>query len=99
MTPTEIQEAIFNIEQLRKDLITKRMIELNINLREAAKLCGVSSATLSRIENSKPPDVETFAKLVIWLGKSPSEYFRVPVKRQDGFPHKPFPKTFPHGRK
>ena len=29
-------ETIFNIKELRKDLVTKRVIELNIGLREAA---------------------------------------------------------------
>jgi hypothetical protein len=31
-------ETIFNIKELRKDLVTKRIIELNIGLREAATL-------------------------------------------------------------
>lgn len=31
-------ETIFNIKELRKDLVTKRVIELNIGLREAATL-------------------------------------------------------------
>lgn len=76
---------IFDIQRLRADLIQKRVIELNINLREAAKQSMVSPATLSRIENSKLPDIETFARLTIWLGKSPSSYFKNPVKKQDGF--------------
>ena len=40
---------IFDIQRLRAGLIQKRVIELNINLREAAKQSMVSHATLSSI--------------------------------------------------
>lgn len=76
---------IFNIEKLRKDLITKRLIEGKLTLRQAAEKVGVSSATLNRIENSRLPDVETFAKCCIWLETDAKSYFNIPVKRQDGF--------------
>lgn len=47
-------------------------------LRETAKAIGqVSSATLSRIEQSKLPDVETFFTLCRWLGVQPSEFSTV----------------------
>jgi len=36
-------------------------------IRETAKEIGISSATLSRIENGKLPDLETFSKLCQWL--------------------------------
>ncbi len=75
---------IFNIDKLRKDLITKRLIDRRLSLREAAKEIDVSAATISRVENNKLPDVETFAKICLWLGTDAGSYFRVPVKRQDG---------------
>lgn len=74
----------FNIQKLRKDLITKRVIELNMPLREAAEKIGISSATLSRIENGKTPEVDTFCNLCTWLETKPNDYFIIPVKREDG---------------
>lgn len=76
---------IFDIKELRKDLVTKRIIELNIDLRAASTQIGCSPATLSRIENAKLCDVETFAKCCIWLEIKPDKYFKIPVKKQDGF--------------
>ena len=43
-------------------------------VRHAAKEIGISAATLSRIENGKQPDLDTFAKLCRWLDVSPSEF-------------------------
>lgn len=68
--------------ELRKDVITKRMITLNIGLREAAIEIGTSAATLSRIEQGKSIDIETFAKVVTWLDKQPNDYFD--IKRSRG---------------
>lgn len=42
-------------------------------LREVANEIGVSSATLSRVENGKLPDLGTFAKLCRWLQLDPTE--------------------------
>ncbi|MDD5670038.1 MAG: helix-turn-helix transcriptional regulator [Candidatus Omnitrophica bacterium] len=36
-------------------------------IREVAKEIGISTATLSRIENGKLPDIETFSKACKWL--------------------------------
>lgn len=44
-------------------------------LRETAKEIGdVSPSTLSRIEQGKMPDLETFVKLCDWLGISTNEF-------------------------
>jgi len=80
---------IFNAKELRKDLIFKRVVELNIGLRDAAKLIGISPATLSRIENEKLCDVETFAKCYTWLQMNPGKYFRGVLKNTEwGFINK-----------
>lgn len=42
-------------------------------LREASKEIGISSATLSRIENGKLPDLETFSMICNWLEIDPNE--------------------------
>ena len=60
-----------NIELLAESILRKRSIK---GLREAAKEIGVSSATLSRVENKKVPDLATFGKICAWLGEDPSIY-------------------------
>jgi len=40
----------------------------DMGIRETAKEIGISTATLSRIENGKLPDLGTFSKLCRWLG-------------------------------
>jgi len=42
-------------------------------IREAAQEIGISSATLSRVENGKLPDLDTFSKVCRWLKIDPSE--------------------------
>jgi transcriptional regulator with XRE-family HTH domain len=42
-------------------------------IREVAKEVGISSATLSRIENGKLPDIDTFSKICKWLNIDPAE--------------------------
>ena len=46
-------------------------------MRSAASDVGVSPATLSRVENGKPPDLSTFERLCRWLGLSPTEFLDV----------------------
>lgn len=43
-------------------------------IRTAAAEAGVSTATLSRVENGHMPDLETFAKICKWLGHDPREF-------------------------
>ena len=43
-------------------------------IRTAATEAGVSSATLSRVENGHMPDLETFAKICKWLDRDPREF-------------------------
>ena len=75
----------FKSWELRKDLITKRCIENDITMDEASVQIGVSKATLSRLEKSKLPDVETLGKACAWLGTEPNKYFEIIRKRQEGF--------------
>ncbi len=37
-------------------------------VRDVAEELGISIATISRIENGKPPSIETFARLMTWMG-------------------------------
>jgi len=43
-------------------------------VRAAAVDVGVSSATLSRVENGHMPDLMTFAKICRWLERDPREF-------------------------
>jgi transcriptional regulator with XRE-family HTH domain len=49
-------------------------------IREVAEEIGISYATLSRIENGKLPDLETFSKLCRWLEIDPSEILGCAIK-------------------
>src|SRR3984957_19790009 len=43
-------------------------------IRATAEDVGISSATLSRVENGHMPDLATFAKICRWLEKDPREF-------------------------
>lgn len=51
-------------------------------LREVANEIGISHATLSRIENGKLPDIETFKKICEWLNVDPGVILSLGVKEQ-----------------
>lgn len=53
-------------------------------VRAAALDAGVSSSTFSRVENGHIPDLETFAKLCMWLGRDPKEFLGMDVERAEG---------------
>ena len=60
-----------NMERLATLVRTKRGTK---GLRETAREIGqVSPSTLSRVENSKMPDMETFLRLCDWLQVPPAE--------------------------
>lgn len=44
-----------------------------IGVRAAAKEIGISPATLSRVENGKLPDLNTFKRICDWLGADAGE--------------------------
>lgn len=50
-------------------------------LRDTAKEIGISLATLSRIENGKVPDLETFSKLCKWLDLDPADMMGIQPKK------------------
>lgn len=58
------------------DALARRIKEkrAGMGVRDAAKQIGVSPATLSRVENNKIPDLETFGRICKWLGDDPSVY-------------------------
>lgn len=59
------------IDRLAKQIQSRRAGK---GVREAAKDVGISPATLSRVENGKIPDLETFRRICTWLGDDPAIY-------------------------
>lgn len=78
----------FNKEKFRTNVITYRLLTNNWSMEVASKMIGISKATISRIEKGAIPDMDTFLKIISWLGKDASEYFikdlrsKTEIKRQ-----------------
>ena len=68
-----------NLNSLGKLLIEGRG---NRGVREFARDIGISHATLSRIENGKLPDLDTFAKICAYLKLDPAEMLQVDLSAQ-----------------
>jgi DNA-binding XRE family transcriptional regulator len=67
-----IMPTLLNTEKLSTMLKSKRGEK---GLRAVAQeIGGVSASTLSRIEQGKVPDVDTFIKICSWLGVSTEEF-------------------------
>jgi transcriptional regulator with XRE-family HTH domain len=71
------------IEDLGRLIAKKRGTR---GIRSAAAEAGVSSATLSRVENGNIPDLATFAKICRWLEVNPAVFLGIetneaPTKR------------------
>lgn len=76
-------KLVYSGEVMTKELKTKRIIELGIDVREASKKIGISPATLSRLENGKTPDVNTLAMAADWLDCSIETFFvEQPIKKK-----------------
>lgn len=54
-------------------LLREKRSKGNQGIRDAATKIGISSATLSRVENGKLPDLESFSKICRWLRIDPGE--------------------------
>ncbi len=70
-------EPAYKADVMRKDVITKRCIDNDMTMEQASQQIGISKATLSRIENKKMPDVDTFFKLCKWLKSDPKKYYKL----------------------
>lgn len=68
------------IEQLARRIAEKRGGQ---GVRATAVEVGISPATLSRVENGRLPDIETFGKICSWLGVDPATYLGIqPLRAQ-----------------
>lgn len=72
------------MESIRIELLAKKIEERRAGkgVREAAKEVGVSPATLSRVENQKIPDLETFSRICKWLGQDPAVFLGLSTGKQ-----------------
>jgi len=76
------------MDSIRIEFLAKQIEEKRAGkgIRDAAKEVGVSPATLSRVENQKVPDLETFSKICKWLGQDPAVFLGLPAARQTQSP-------------
>jgi transcriptional regulator with XRE-family HTH domain len=66
---------IFDKEKFALDIYQWR-VKNRYSLRDAGKIIGVSAPTLSRIENYRLPDIETFTRVITFFDRSPQRYFK-----------------------
>jgi transcriptional regulator with XRE-family HTH domain len=76
------------MDSLQISLLARRIGERRAGkgLRIAAQEIGISPATLSRVENGKVPDLETFGKICRWLGEDPGTYLGLRIPEPAGAP-------------
>ncbi|HWM27473.1 MAG TPA: helix-turn-helix transcriptional regulator [Woeseiaceae bacterium] len=56
----------------------------SIGVRAAAKEIGISSATLSRVENGHLPDLQNFGLICRWLGIDPNQILGFASSKDSG---------------
>jgi DNA-binding Xre family transcriptional regulator len=75
----------FEAAEFSSAIRTKRLIHKDIGLREAAKEIGISSSTLSRMENCKNAELDKLLLVSNWLKIPLSVYITtkpLPKKRK-----------------
>lgn len=72
----------FDSKEFSKRIKTKRVIELNYDLRTVSKKAKVSAATISRLENGSIPEMDTFLKMCEWLDALPREFIYTMFKKE-----------------
>ncbi len=73
--------SLFDVQKFAAQIRTKRGTQpLRLIARE---IKGISISTLSRLENGKVPDTETFLHICDWLGVLPDEFMRSQPIPQD----------------
>jgi transcriptional regulator with XRE-family HTH domain len=66
-------------------LLAQRRAEQKLSLRDVSEQSRIPTATLSRIEQGRTPDLATFRRLVMWLGIPPEDFFN-PTERSVSTP-------------
>ena len=78
-------EEPLQIEQLGT-FVAGRRAKDGLSLREAAEITEVSFNTLSRVERGQTPDLNSFRKIVDWLGLPAERFFSPPRRRSESTP-------------
>jgi len=68
------------IEQLAQCV---RDFRAGMGIREAAKDAKISPSTLSRVENGRVPDLETFGKICRWMNEDPAIFLGIKSAAQE----------------
>lgn len=68
-----MSESALDIGKFYERLDAKRL-SMNLSWRELAASIEASPSTFSRLKEGRRPDVDTFAKLLAWLGESAEEF-------------------------
>lgn len=66
----------FDHASLGKAIKTKRVIEMNIGLRELGKKTKISPSTISRMENGKEAEINHILTACNWLNVSLCEFIK-----------------------
>jgi len=61
-------KPVFNPEMFAR-VVRNKLVRKGLSARDAAKLIGLSHATISRVCKGGQPDLETYLKIVRWLDK------------------------------
>lgn len=70
----KLMKQVFDGQKFAKAIRQKRLIDLDIDLRECAKIIGISFPTLSRCENGRIPELLTYAAICNWLRISMNDF-------------------------
>ena len=65
----------FNAKKFGEKVYMKACAQ-RLTVRQAGDIIGISTATFSRIQNGKPPDIETFGKACKWLNMPMESFFK-----------------------
>ena len=72
----------FNLKLLGSD-INKKRTESGLTFQKAGDLMGLCPSPLHKIETGETyPTIESFARIMRWLGTDANKYFKKPQKRK-----------------
>ena len=78
-TIKQVRDGVFDAIKFAQDISFCRRLKKE-SLRETGIQIGVSAATLSRIERGEKPDIDTFMRILRWLGAEKfdvCEYYKI----------------------
>jgi transcriptional regulator with XRE-family HTH domain len=68
-----VERVEFNEDQFFKD-VDRTRTDAQISWRELGRRLDISPSTFSRLAQGRRPDVETFLRLLDWMGRSADAY-------------------------